>query len=223
MDMRDIPNMIHPTTQIGKNTKIGIYSIIGYPPKKEKCVKIGENCEIGNHVTIYPGVKIMDNVSIKDYSFIDEDAIIGANACVEHSSYIGKKATIGDSTLVLYRAEIYDNAKIGKHCRIGGFVAENTIIGDYVTMFGKLIHSFRDPTHWDGGEEPPIIDDYVVVGFNALIIGGIKVSHHVYIAAGAIVSKDVPPYSIVYGLNKIVPIDEWKGEIKKSRFWRWQE
>jgi len=221
--MRDVPQMIHHSTQTGKNTKIGIYSIVGYPEKEGKCVKIGQNCEIGNHVTIYPGVKIMNDVSIGDYSCIDEDAVIGNNVCIERYSYIGKKVIIGDSTLVLYRAEIYEGAKIGKHCRIGGFVAENTIIGDYVTIFGKLIHSFRDPTHWDGGEEPPIIDNYVVVGFDAVIIGKIKISHHVYIAAGAIVSKDIPPYSIVYGTNKIIPISEWKGDIKKSKFWRWQE
>ena len=221
--MGEFHKMIQPHTRIGKNTKIGLYSIIGYPEREGKCVEIGQNCEIGNYVTIRSGTKIMDNVSIKEYSYIEEDTIIGKNVSIEPYSYIGKKVTIGESSLILYRAEIYDGAKIGKHCRIGGFVAENTIIGDYVTIFGKLIHSFRDPTHWNGGEISPIIDSYVVVGFNALIIGKVKIGHHVYIAAGAIVSKDVPPYSIVYGINNIVPIEKWKGGIKDSKFWRWEE
>lgn len=221
--MKELLHRIHPKTQIGDNSVIGAYSVIGYPDIDGKYVKIGRDCKIGNHVTIFPGVKVLDNVSIKDFSHIEEDTIIGNNVLIEPFSHIGKKVTIGDSTLVLYRAEIYDDVKIGKYCRIGGFIAENTIIGDYVTIFGKLIHSFRDPTHWDGGETPPLIDNYVVIGFNAVVIGGIKINHHVYVAAGAIVSKDVPPYSIVYGLNNIVPIDEWKGEIKKSKFWRWQK
>ena len=221
--MGEFHKVIHPLTRIGKNTKIGLYSIIGYPEREGKYVEIGQNCEIGNYVTIRPGAKIMDNVSIKEYSYIEEDTIIGNNVSIESYSYIGKKVTIGESSLILYRAEIYDGAKIGKHCRIGGFVAENTIIGNYVTMFGKLIHSFRDPTHWDGGEKSPIIDDYVVVGFNAVIIGAIKINHHVYIAAGAVVSKDVPPYSIVYGINNIISIKKWKGKIKKSKFWKWKE
>lgn len=221
--MRDISQGVHPSTRIGDNTTIGMYSVIGYPEKKGEYVEIGRNCKIGNHVTIYPGVRIMDNVSIKDYSCIEEDTIIGSNVFIEPFSHIGEKVTIGAFTLVLYKAEIYGGAKIGKHCRIGGFVAENTIIGDYVTVFGKLIHSFRDPTHWGGGETPPTIDNYVVIGFNAVIIGGIKINHHVYVAAGATVSKNVPPYSIAYGFNNIVPIDKWKGKIKKSKFWEWGE
>lgn len=220
--MKNGVNMIHPRTLIGKNTKIGIYSIIGYPENEGKYVEIGQNCKIGNHVTICPGTKIMSNVFIRDYSCIEENVHIGNNAYIDNYAYIGKNVTIDDSTSILYEAKIYDGSKIGKHSRIGGFVAENTMIGNHVTVFGKLIHSFRDPIHWSGGEEPPTIDNFVVVGFNAVVIGGIKVGHHVYIAAGAVLSKDIPPYSIVHGVNKITPIRDWKGKIKKSKFWVWE-
>jgi len=220
--MKDKVNIIHPRTQIGKNTKIGMYSVIGYPENEGKHVEIGQDCKIGNHVTIYPGTKIMDNVSIKDFSCIEDNVRIGNNVFIDNNSYIGREAMIDDFTLILYEAKIYDGAKIGKRSRIGGFVAENTVIGDHVTIFGKLIHSFRDPTRWSGGEEPPTIDNFVVVGFNAVVIGAIKISHHVYIAAGAIVSKDVSPYSIVHGVNKIIPIKDWRGKMRKSIFWEWE-
>jgi acetyltransferase-like isoleucine patch superfamily enzyme len=220
--MKKEVNMIHPHTRIGKNTKIGIYSVVGYPENEEKYVEIGQNCKIGNHVTIYPGTKIMNNVSIRDYSCIEKNAQIGNNVFISNYAHIGKNVMIGDSTLVLYEAKIYDGTKIGKHSRIGGFVAENTVIGEHVTVFGRLIHSFRDPTHWSGGEEPPTIDNFVVVGFNAIVIGAIKISHHVYIAAGAVVSKDVPPYSMVLDVNKIIHIKNWCGRIKKSKFWEWE-
>ena len=142
---------------------------------------------------------------------------------IDAYSYIGKNVIIGDQTLILYGAKIYDNAKIGKKSRIGGFVAENTVIGDYVTVFGKLIHSFRDPTHWSGGEEPPKIGDFVVIGFDAIVIGDVSIGKHVYIAAGAIVTKDVPPNSLVSGVNNIIPIKSWKGAMKSSPFWRWKD
>jgi len=216
-------NMIHQNTRIGKNTKIGMYSVIGYRGNEGKCVEIGQDCVIGNHVTIYPSTKIGSNVFIKDYSCIEENACIGNNVFIDNYSYIGRDVIIDDHALILYGAKIYGGAKVGRYSRIGGFVAENTTIRDYVTVFGKLIHSFRDPTHWGGGEEPPTIDNFVVVGFNAVVIGGIKVSHHVYIAAGAVVSKDVPPYSMAYGVNKITPLKAWRGKMKKSKFWRWEE
>lgn len=220
--MKNPNNMIHPNAKIGKNTLIGYYSIIGYPDGG-KGVEIGCDCEIGNHVNIYPGAKIGNSVFIKEYACIEENVKVGNNVSIDAYSYIGKNVIIGDQTLILYGAKIYDNAKIGKKSRIGGFVAENTVIGDYVTVFGKLIHSFRDPTHWGGGEEPPKIDDFVVIGFDAIVIGDVSIGKHVYIAAGAIVTKDVPPNSLVSGVNNIIPIKSWKGAMKSSPFWRWKD
>ena len=216
-------SMMHPNAKIGKNTKIGYYSIIGYPDMEGKTVEVGCDSEIGNHISILPGTKIGDKVSIKDHSRIEEDVKVGNNVSIDAYSYVGKNVTIGDCSLILYGAKIYDNAEIGKHTRIGGFVAENTVIGDYATVFGKLIHSFRDPTHWDGDEDPPKIDDFVVIGFDSIVIGGVNIGEHVYIAAGAIVTKDIPPNSIVVDVNNIIPIKSWKGSLKISPFWRWRK
>jgi len=221
--MKKPNSMVHPNAKIGENTKIGYYSIIGYPDIEGKSIEIGHDCNIENHVNVLPGAKIGNNVSIKNFSCIEEDVEIGNSVSMDAYSYIGKNVIICDHALILYGAEIYDNAKIGKYSRIGGFVAENTIIGDYVTVFGKLIHSFRDPTHWDGDEEPPKIDDFVVIGFNALVIGDVSIEKHVYIAAGAIVTKDVPQDSIVSGVNNIIPIKSWKGAMQNSPFWRWKD
>lgn len=214
---------ISPSTKIGRNTKVGLYSIIGDPGTKKRPVEIGNNCIVGNHVTIRPGVKIGNDVVIRDYSYIDENARIGNSVSIDPYSHIGENAIIGDNTLILYGAKIFDNTKIGKNSKIGGFVAENTTVGDFVTVFGKLIHSYRDPTHWAGGEEPPKINNFVIIGFDATIIGDISIGHHVYIAAGAIVTKDVPPNSVVYGVNNIVPFKSWKGKLKSSPFWRWKD
>lgn len=71
-------------------------------------------------------------------------------------------------------------------------------------------------------EKPPFIEHNVVIGFNALVVGGIKIGHHSYVAAGAIVTKDVPPNSVVIGINKILPNKDWKGKELSKNFWIWK-
>lgn len=60
----------------------------------------------------------------------------------------------------------------------------NTTVGNK-TMDGKVCR--------------PYIEDYVSVGANCVIIGGVRIGHHSIIGAGSVVVKDVPPYSIVGG------------------------
>ncbi|MBU0577908.1 MAG: DapH/DapD/GlmU-related protein [Bacteroidota bacterium] len=216
-------NAVSPSTKIGENTKIGLYSVIGYPEVKDKVVKIGNECIIGNHVTVCPRVKIGNGVIIGDHSFISENAVIENGVFVDTHAFIGENATIGGHSSILYGTRIYNDVKIGNNSKISGFIAENASIGNHVAIFGKVIHSFRDPTHWNGGEKTPEIKDFVVVGFDAIVIGDVKVQHHVYITAAALVSKDVPPYSVVTGCNKIIPFKDWKGQLKWSKFWEWNE
>ena len=67
-------------------------------------------------------------------------------------------------------------------------------------------------------EKSPIIQDRVFIGFGAKIIGRVEIGMHSYIVAGAIVTKDIPPKSIVSGINNIQFYNKWKGKLKKSQF-----
>ncbi len=60
--------------------------------------------------------------------------------------------------------------------------------------------------------------DNAVIGFDALVIGPVKIGSNSYVCAGAIVSKNVPPNSVVYGVNKIVSYKSWNGNLSKSKF-----
>ena len=183
---------------------LGNNVIIGDNVKMGKNVRIGSNTKIGNNVIIGDNVEIGNNVLIGDYV------------------NIGDNVKIGDNSRIIYRAQIYSYSEIGSHSIIGGFIAEHSKIGNYCRIFGKLLHSHIDPTlDWDQTtEDSPVIKDYVFVGFDALIIGGITIEERSYITAGAIVTKNVPQCSIVYGINNIVPYYKWKGRLKHSRFWK---
>ena len=203
---------IYPNVKIGKGSGIGEFSVIGKPsaPVKNKQfgskteTNIGQNCYIGSHVIIGQGTVIGDNSIIEDGSKVDVDCKLGLRSHL------------------LYRAYVDNNSVIADDCIIGGFVCERSLIGKSSRIFGKLIHKHNDPTlGWDDSiEGSPVVMENVVIGFDALVIGPVKIGHQSYICAGATVTKNVPSNSIVYGVNKIVSHKDWKGYLSKSSFFK---
>ncbi|MDE6806995.1 MAG: acyltransferase, partial [Prevotella sp.] len=104
---------------------------------------------------------------------------------------------------------------IGNHTRIG---LHNTIIGpvtigDHVNLaqgitVTALNHNFTD-CHKRIDEQgvatkPVIIEDDIWIGANAVILPGVTIGHHSVVAAGAVVTKNVPPYSVAAGIPATV-------------------
>ncbi|HHD83135.1 MAG: hypothetical protein DRG69_04110 [Deltaproteobacteria bacterium] len=191
---------IHPTAiiegnvKLGKNVIISPFCYIGYSyskargkyyrktfeerNKKNKITYIGNDTFIGPNVIIGEGTKI------------------GSHCLIEQNTFIGEDAEIGDHTFIRYGCQIYRHVKIGNECIISGFICNNTKIGNNVEFFGKCIHRYLGREI--GVNEPaPIIEDKVFVGFNALIIGGIRIGEGSIIKVGAIVTKNLGNNEIV--------------------------
>jgi len=102
---------------------------------------------------------------------------------------------------VLTGADIHPAAKIGEDFFIdhatGVVIGETTIIGDHVSLFQGVtlggVSSVKGKRH-------PTIEDHVVVGADATILGNITIGHSTRVGAGSVVLKDVPPDSTVVGI-----------------------
>lgn len=83
----------------------------------------------------------------------------------------------------------------------GLVVSAKTKIGKNVTLFHGVTVGRKVKVLSDGSKETafPVLEDEVWVGPNAVIVGGVTVGQGSRIAAGAFVTKDIPPYSIVVG------------------------
>lgn len=112
--------------------------------------------------------------------------------------------------------------KIGSNCRIGigSVILGDITIGDNVItgqhcMFSGMNHNYQDvekPMNEQGAYSLPIvIEECVSVGANVVILPGVTIGAHSYIAAGSVVTKSVPPYSIVSGPAAKVTFDLKKG------------
>ena len=104
-------------------------------------------------------------------------------------------------------SDVYWIVTVGHDSIIGGNAPDRTIIGNRVRHFGRIVHAQRDRSGgWDATEEPsPVICDGVLIGANAIIIGGIEIGKDSVIAANEVVKENVPEKSI-FSHGKIKPI-----------------
>lgn len=205
------PDLVGPV-HIGSRTTVGKSSTIGKPYRRiggkpvasRPTTILGRGCQIGEHVTIMRGARIGNRVDIDDQCLVEQDV------------------NIGDWSRLIYHAIICNEANIGARCVIGGFVGERSKVGNDSRVFGSLIHSQVDPAAaWDATVEPaPILRHHVFVGFGSLVIGGVTIGRQSVIAAGAIVTKDVAPGSIVTGVNRTEHHSESTMKLAASKWFR---
>lgn len=142
----------------------------------------------------------------------------GKHSVIHHSTRMDtppyRKFSLGDYSIVESFACINNavgDVIIGDHTRIG---LHNTIIGP-VTIGSNvnlaqgititaLNHNFSETNKRIDEQgistNAVTIDDDVWIGANAVILPGVKIGNHCVVAAGAVVTKDVPPHSLVAGV-----------------------
>ncbi|MEP6246106.1 MAG: serine O-acetyltransferase EpsC [Marinomonas sp.] len=114
--------------------------------------------------------------------------------------------------------DIHPGAKIGHNFFIDhGFtvIGETAQIGDNVTIYQCVTLGGTNPTNGKGGKRHPTLEDNVIIGSGAQIIGPIVVGARARVGANAVVTDDVPEGATMIGLkarSTLVPAEEWVKE-----------
>ena len=156
-------------------------------------------------------------ISNKNYfchksSIIDEGVIIGKDTKVWHFSHIQSGATIGKSCSLGQNVNIGNNVKIGNYVKIQNNVSvyEGVELEDYVfcgpSMVFTNIKLPRSEFPQKGTEfySKTLVKKSASIGANATILCGVIIGEYSMIGSGTVVTKDVPPYSLVIGNPGIV-------------------
>lgn len=146
------------------------------------------------------------------------------NYFIHESSYIDNNVEIGEGTKIWHFCHILSNTKIGRNCRIG----QNVMIGPNVKV-GNNVKIQNNVSVYEGVEieddvfcGPSMVFTNVInprafierkhefrktlvkrgatIGANATIICGVTIGEYAFIGAGAVVTRDVPPYALVVGV-----------------------
>ena len=176
--------IVSPKAKLGDNVKIGHFSII------DDDVEIGDNAEIHTCVRIHGGARIAKGCRIfhsavissepHDLKFggeyttleIGENTVIREFATISRGTGAAGKTTIGrDSYLMAYVHVAHD-------CVIG----DNVILPNVVNMGGHVT-----------------IEDWAIIGGLSAIHQFVKIGAHSFIAFGARVTQDIPPYILAGG------------------------
>ena len=195
-------NRISSKANIGKNVKIGYFTII------HDNVTIGDNTVIEDHCIIGYPTKLAGKKSL----FIGENSHIRSHSIFYEGSTLGNNLVTGHSVLVR------ENTEAGKYLQIGSYsdIEGECIIGNYVKMhtgvqvgkkakIGNLVWLFprvqftNDPFPPSKYLESVTINDLAVIATSSILLPGISVGIGSFVAAGSIVKNDVPDVMCVAG------------------------
>ena len=133
---------------------------------------IGANVELGYGTKVWQGATVCDGVKT------------GNNCVIGSCAWIGKGVKMGDNCHIQHGVFIPNNTVIGDRCFVGPLVV---LTDDRYPVAGNK----------DYLAEPPCIDDDVSIGAGAVILPGVRIMKGAMIGAGAIVTMDVPPGTVV--------------------------
>ena len=111
--------------------------------------------------------------------------------------------------------DIHPGARIGRHLFIDhGFtvIGETADIGDNVTIYQCVTLGGTNPANGVGGKRHPTLEDNVIVGSGAQILGPITVGQRARVGANAVVTEDVPEGATMVGVkarSTLVPAETW--------------
>lgn len=210
--------MIHDETVIGDNVRIDDGAVVGKVPMRAANsavtkdqqlppAKIGSNCIIGTHVVIYRGCEIGQKVLIADLSTVRENVTVGDFTIVGRGVAIENFCTIGQYVKLETNVYITAYSDIADRCFVAPCVATSN--DNYV---GRTEDRFK---HFKG----IIMKRGARVGVNATVLPGKTIGEDALVAAGALVTADVPDRKIVVGVPAKVFRDVPEEQLLDKQGW----
>jgi len=164
-----------------------------------------------------------DHLGICDVSlvtnFISEKAKLGKNVRIWHFAYVGDNTEIGDNVKIGSLAHVDYNVKIGDNTMIEGmvYIPPLSRIGKNV-FIGPAASLTNDPYPASKKMIAVIIEDGAIIGARAVIKAGVKIGKNSVVAMGAVVTKDVPPNSVVIGIPAKIRYTREEYDKKKKKW-----
>lgn len=144
---------------------------------------------------------------VHDSSFVDDNVIIGENTKIWHFCHIQKDAVIGNNCSMGQNVNISNNVKIGNFVKIQNNVSvyEGVELEDYVfcgpsCVFTNDLTPRAKYPKGSVGYKRTLIREGATIGANATIVCGHTLGKWCLIAAGAVVTSDVPNHALMLGV-----------------------
>ncbi len=210
--------VIKEGSKIGNSAVVGDNTVIGKLPLRSKRsifksdktyapAVIGDECLFGAHVVVYAGTEISNNVLIADSAAVREDVkigeytIIGRSCTVENFTTIGKKCKLETNSYITAYSLLEDFCFIAP-----GVVTTND---NYLGRTEERFKHFKGVTVRKGGR----------IGGGAVILPGLEIGEDAIVAAGSVVTRNVPARQIFAGIPAKYFKDTPKEQLLENQGW----
>lgn len=143
-------------------------------------IYIHSSANVSDTANLGKGTKVWINVQIRENAQIGEGCILSKDVYIDHAVRIGNRCKVQNSV------SIYHGVTVGDDVFIGPNVAFTN---------DRVPRAFN--TEWCITET--MVHSGASIGANATIVCGITIGEYAMVAAGSVVTKDVPPYTLVMG------------------------
>lgn len=189
--------VIHPNTVLGEGCEIQDGAVLGKPPKLARhsaaagaavgALVLGEGVVVCAGAIVFAAARIGAGAILGDQSYVRERASVGKGSVIGRGSAVDNDVTIGDRVRV--QTSVYLTAF--------SVVEDDVFIGPGVTTTNDSTMSRHPPEFEMRGA---LLRRACRVGGGVVLCPGVEVGEEAFIAAGAVVTKDVPRRAVVMGV-----------------------
>jgi acetyltransferase-like isoleucine patch superfamily enzyme len=188
---------VHPGTVLGEGVKVLENAVVGKQPslsprstaKREPLppTEIGDGTIVSTGAIVFAGSRIGSRVILGDQSCVRERVTVGDDVVIGRGSLVENDTTIGAMTKIQADAYITAYSTLEEHVFIAPCVV--TTNDNFMGRTERRHELIAGPTIRRGAR----------VGGGAVLCPGVEIGEEAFVGAGAVVTKDVPPRTIVVG------------------------
>jgi acetyltransferase-like isoleucine patch superfamily enzyme len=188
---------VYPGTVLGTGVKVLENAVIGKQPslsprstaKREPLppAEIGEGTIVSTGAIVFAGCRIGARVILGDQSCVRERVTMGDDVVLGRGSLVENDTTVGSMTRIQAEAYITAYSTLEEHVFVAPCVV--TTNDNFMGRTERRHELMKGPTIRRGAR----------VGGGAVLCPGVEIGEEAFVGAGAVVTKDVPPRTIVVG------------------------
>lgn len=134
------------------------------------------------------GATIGEGTKVWHWTHICSEAVIGQHCSLGQNVFIGNNVNIGDNVKIQNNVSVYDNV----------YLEDDVFCGPSVVFTN--VYNPRSAISRKNEYKNTVVKKGATLGANSTIVCGVTLGHYSFIAAGAVVNKDVKPFALVAGV-----------------------
>jgi acetyltransferase-like isoleucine patch superfamily enzyme len=189
--------IVHPGTVLGEGCRIGDFAIVGKQPvlsprstaRREDLppARLGEGTIVSAAAIVFAGTQIGARVIVGDQACVRERVVLGDDVVVGRGALIENDTTVGALTKIQADAYITAYSTLEEHVFVAPCVV--TTNDNFMGRTERRHKLRRGPTIRRGAR----------IGSSAVLCPGVEIGEEAFVGAGAVVTRDVAPRTVVVG------------------------